>query len=202
MQSINTGKYKGIDISSWQGEVDFRKISESGVQIVYIKATEGNYYVNPRLGEYYLGSKNNNMLIGFYHFFRARVDAKAQAHYFASYVNGKDSNCRLALDIELTDWYEAEELSNMCITFLEEVKRLTGKEVVVYTYTNFAKTSLTKDLSKYPLWVADYDVTTPEDNHIWNSWIGFQYLEAGNVSGISGYCPLDVFTEEILLDKI
>lgn len=202
MQSINTGNYKGIDISSWQGEVDFKKVSEGGVQIVYIKATEGDYYVNQRLREYYLGAKNNNMLIGFYHFFRPKVDAKAQANYFASYVSEKDSECRLALDIEVTDLYEAEELSNMCIIFLEEVKRLTEKEVVVYTYTDFAKRSLTKGLSKYPLWIADYDVTTPEDNPIWNSWIGFQYLEGGKVSGISGYCPLDVFTEEILLDKI
>ena len=83
----------------------------------------------------------------------------------------------------------------MCVTFLEEVKRLTGKDVVVYTYTNFARTSLTSILSKYPLWIANYDVTTPGDNPIWNSWVGFQYSESGTVPGISGYCPLDVFTD-------
>ncbi|MDU7149893.1 MAG: LysM peptidoglycan-binding domain-containing protein [Clostridium sp.] len=199
MQSISAGKYKGIDISSWQGEVNFNQVSNSGVQVVYIKATEGDYYLNPRADEYYSGARSNNMLIGFYHFFRPRVDAKTQANYFSSYVKGKSFNCRLALDIELSDGYGAADISNMCVTFLEEVKRLTGKDVVVYTYTNFARTSLTSILSKYPLWIANYDVTTPGDNPIWNSWVGFQYSESGTVPGISGYCPLDVFTDGILI---
>ncbi|MCR1952035.1 LysM peptidoglycan-binding domain-containing protein [Clostridium sp. DSM 100503] len=202
MQSISAGKYKGIDISSWQGEVNFNQVSNSGVKVVYIKATEGDYYLNPRADEYYSGAKSNNMLIGFYHFFRPRVDAKTQANYFSSYVKGKSFNCRLALDIEVADGYGASELSSMCVTFLEEVKRLTGRDVVVYTYTHFARTNLTSSLAKYPLWIANYDVTTPGDNPIWNRWVGFQYSETGTVPGISGYCPLDVFTDGILLSGV
>ncbi|WP_195430771.1 LysM peptidoglycan-binding domain-containing protein [Clostridium sp. D46t1_190503_E9] len=202
MQSISAGKYKGIDISSWQGEVNFNQVSNSGVQVVYIKATEGDYYLNPRADEYYSGARSNNMLIGFYHFFRPRVDAKTQANYFSSYVKGKSFNCRLALDIEVADGYGASELSSMCVTFLEEVKRLTGRDVVVYTYTHFARTNLTSSLAKYPLWIANYDVTTPGDNPIWNRWVGFQYSETGTVPGISGYCPLDVFTDGILLSGV
>lgn len=201
MQSINAGEYRGIDISSWQGEVNFNQVSSSGVQVVYIKATEGDYYLNPRADEYYSGARSNNMQIGFYHFFRPRVDAKTQANYFSSYVRGKNFNCRLALDIEVSDGYGAAELSSMCVTFLEEVKRLTGKDVVVYTYTNFARTNLTNSLEKYPVWIAHYGVTTPGDNPIWNSWVGFQYSESGTVPGISGYCPLDVFTEGILISE-
>ncbi|MDI9217765.1 LysM peptidoglycan-binding domain-containing protein, partial [Clostridium tertium] len=133
---------------------------------------------------------------------RPRVDAKTQANYFSSYVKGKSFNCRLALDIEVADGYGASELSSMCVTFLEEVKRLTGRDVVVYTYTHFARTNLTSSLAKYPLWIANYDVTTPGDNPIWNRWVGFQYSETGTVPGISGYCPLDVFTDGILLSGV
>ncbi len=201
MQSISFGKYKGIDISSWQGDVNFKEVKENGIEIVYIKGTEGSHYLNPRADEYYLKAKSNDILIGFYHFFRPKVDAKIQANFFSSYVKKKDFNCKLALDIEVTDGCNTDELSKNCITFLEEVKSLTGKEVVVYTYTSFAKTSLTKELGRYPLWVANYDVEKPEENAIWNEWVGFQYSESGNIQGIRTYCPLDVFTEEILLSK-
>lgn len=201
MQSINFGKYKGIDISSWQGEVNFKEVKENGIEVVYIKATEGSHYLNPRADEYYLKSKSNDILIGFYHFFSPKVDAKIQANYFSSYVKKKDFNCKLALDIEITDGCNADELSKNCIIFLEEVKSITGKEVVVYTYTSFARASLTKELGRYPLWIANYDVEKPEKNPIWDEWIGFQYSESGNIQGISTYCPLDVFTEEILLSN-
>lgn len=200
MQSISAGNYKGIDISNWQGNVDFAQVKNSGVQIVFMKATEGNYYVDAKLSANYQGSKNNGLLVGFYHFFKANLDAKVQAKYFVDNIQGKTPNCRLALDIERTEGYNSNDLSNKCAVFLEEVKRLSGKDVVVYTYTNFAQTSLTNILSAYPLWIAHYGVTTPGSNPIWNSWVGFQYSDSGSIPGVGGNCDLDVFTNGILLD--
>lgn len=201
MQSISAGNYKGIDISNWQGNVDFAQVKNSGVQIVFMKATEGNYYVDVKLNANYQGSKNNGLLVGFYHFFKASIDAKVQAKYFVDNIQGKTPDCRLALDIETSDGFNSSDFSNKCFVFLEEVKRLSGKDVVVYTYTNFAQTSLTSSLSAYPVWIAHYGVTTPGNNPIWSNWVGFQYSDSGSISGVSGNCDLDTFTDGILLGR-
>ncbi|MDY5098921.1 GH25 family lysozyme [Clostridium sp.] len=129
------------------------------------------------------------------------MDAREQARYFVQNIGSKISDCRLTLDIEVSEGYDANTLTNMCMDFLEEVKTLSGKDVVVYTYSNFAQTSLNSRLSAYPLWIGDYGVNTPQSNGIWNSWIGFQYSDTGRVSGVNGNCDLDVFTEEIFLSK-
>ena len=199
MQSRNYGTYNGIDISSWEGNVNFSGVRSDGIDIVYIKATEGTGYINPYMNSTYNNARNNDLKIGFYHFFRANVDAREQARYFVENIGDKTSDCRLALDIETTEGYDAVTLTDMCVDFLEEVKSLSGKEVVVYTYSNFAQTSLTSRLSSYPLWIAAYGVDTPSSNSIWDRWIGFQYSDTGRVSGVNGNCDLDVFTEEIFL---
>ncbi len=62
-------RLKGIDISNWSGSVDFRGVRDSGVEIVYIQATEGTFYTDPYLQEFYDGAKEHGLKIGFYHFF-------------------------------------------------------------------------------------------------------------------------------------
>ena len=82
---------------------------------------------------------------------------------------------------------------------MNRVSELTGKDVVVYTYTYFANTYITNELSRYPVWIAEYGVNTPKNNAVWNNWIGFQYSESGSVDGISGAVDLDGFMREIII---
>lgn len=202
MQNLNQGKYRGIDISSWQGNVDFKAVANSGIKIVYIKATEGDYYVSPNLKSSYEGAKANNLLVGFYHYYKANIDANVQAMYFVNSIKGLKVDCRLALDIESSEGVSSSTLTTMCINFLEKVESLSGVGTVVYTYTNFAQNNLTNKLSKYPLWIANYGVTVPGNNPIWDSWIGFQYSDRGTVPGVSGNCDLDTFMDEIIIGTV
>lgn len=199
MQSRNSENLRGIDVSNWQGNIDFAAVKNSGIEVVYIKASEGNYYRDKYLDQNYANAKIQDLKIGFYHFFRGNIDAKEQARYFVKCIEGKEPNCRLSLDIETTDGITRDILSNKCIEFLEEVKRLTGKEVVIYTYTSFANNNLNNSLGVYPLWIAHYGVDRPGYNSIWNKWIGFQYANNGQVPGISGNCDMDEFTKDIFI---
>jgi len=192
MESRNSSNYKGIDISSWQGNVNFKKVKDSGIEIVYIKATEGISYVNNYFSSSYKNAKEQGLKIGFYHFFLGGVDPKAQARHFVNTIGNREFDCRLAIDIEQTNGLNK--------TFLEEVKKLTSKGIVVYTYTNFARTSLDSRLGIYPLWIAEYGVSRPASNPIWNQWVGFQFSSTGQVPGVSGNCDLNEFNEEILLN--
>ena len=200
MQSRDSNNLRGIDVSNWQGNINFAAVKNSGIQVVYMKASEGNYYRDTYLDQNYSNAKAQGLKVGFYHFFRSNVDSAAQAQYFVNCIQGKESDCRLAIDIETTEGYGRDAISSKCVTFLEEVKRLTGKDVVVYTYTNFINNYLNSSLSVYPLWVAHYGVDTPGDNCVWNSWVGFQYASDGQVPGVSGNCDMDEYTTGILLD--
>ncbi len=61
MESRNSSNYKGIDISSWQGNVNFKKVKDSGIEIVYIKATEGISYVNNYFSSSYKNAKEQGL---------------------------------------------------------------------------------------------------------------------------------------------
>ena len=149
----------------------------------------------------YINAKSQGLLIVFYHFFRAssESDAIAEAHHFVNTIKSYKSNCRLALDIEVTNGLNKSTITNLCIKFLEEVKKLTELDVVIYTYTSFIKGNFNKKINVYPLWIAHYGVSTPDNNGIWDNWIGFQYSESGSVRGIPGKVDLDEFTSGILL---
>ncbi|MGL5244648.1 MAG: GH25 family lysozyme [Sarcina sp.] len=202
MQIKNCGQLAGIDMSAWQGEIDFLKVKQGEVKVVYIKATEGDYYTDPKLNIYYEGAKKQGLLVGFYHFFRPvnKMNALSQAQYFVSAIAGLKPDCRLALDIEMAEGLNKDYLSILAEIFLKEVKRLSGLEVILYTYTYFAKTNLKKSLSIYPLWIAEYGVDAPKENGIWDSWVGFQYTDSALVPGVKGNCDKNTFTKEVILN--
>ncbi|MGG7163802.1 GH25 family lysozyme [Clostridium ihumii] len=204
MQSRSASNLKGIDISNWQGDIDYSKVKASGIKVVYMKASEGSNYKDAFLEQNYSRAKEQGLKVGFYHFFRG--DALNEARYFVECIKNKISDCLLALDVEVDCGMDANTLTTACITFLEEVKRLTGKNVVVYTYTSFANSSLDSRLSKYPVWIAHYGVDTPGNNPIWASWVGFQYSDKGQVNGVNGNCDInefnsDIFNGVITIDK-
>lgn len=196
--------YFGMDVSSYQGYVDYDAVKAEGIQYVYIKATEGTWETDDYLRYNYENAKRVGMKVGFYHFVRARSEegAKLEARYFANAISGMEPDCRLAMDFEIfgdLTWWEVNYLSRI---FLEETKRLTGKDMVIYSNTNSAENMFSKELARdYPLWVAQYGVSEPEDNWNWSNWVGFQYTSKGILNGIDGYVDLDRFTKEILLDN-
>lgn len=196
---------KGIDISAYQENVDFTKVKNAGIEIVYIKATEGTSYINPLLKTQYQGAKDAGLKVGFYHFFRAKNEANAvaQAQYFVNAVSGLEYDCRLALDIETSEGIAKAALSTIAKTFLDEVKSLTGLTPVLYTYSSFISESLDNTLAAYPLWVAQYTSGSPSSNAVWgSSWAGWQYSDSGSVSGITGNVDLDTFTEDIFTEEV
>lgn len=201
MKNINYGNIKGIDISNWQEFVDFKSVKNSGVQIVYIKASEGDYFIDPFLNANYSGAKSQGLLVGFYHYFipKNTNDAISQAKHFSNVIKNLTPDCRLAIDIEVAEGLTKTTISNLVKVFLEKVKELTNKDVVVYSYTDFIRNYLSKSLTVYPLWVAEYGTNKPANNGIWDDWVGFQYSSTGIVTGVDGNVDLNVFTKGILL---
>ena len=196
--------YFGIDVSSWQGYINYDKVRSDGVEFVYIKATEGISLTDEYLRYNYENAKRVGMKVGFYHFVRARTQQRArqEARYFANAIAGMEPDCRLAMDFEKFGSLTNYQINEISTAFLEEAKAVTGKDLVIYSNTYSATTKFSQELANnYPLWVAHYGVSNPSDNGKWAYWVGFQYTSKGRINGINGNVDLDRFTKEILLDN-
>ena len=81
--------YDGIDVSGWQGNIDYSEVASSGIEIVYMKASEGTSFVDPYFNQNYTNAKANGLKVGFYHYLTARSnsEAVAQANFFVSTIS-------------------------------------------------------------------------------------------------------------------
>ena len=197
-------RYQGIDVSDWQGYIDYRQVRESGIEVVYIKASQGSNIKDPYFDINYENAKSNGLKVGFYHFLTATniEEAEQEARFFASVIAGKQPDCKLVMDYEVFGGVSVEESNNIAQVFLESVKRLTNKEVIVYSDLSNVRDRFSRNIAdNYELWLAYYgDYNNIRDIETsWENWIGVQYTDRGNVLGIKGNVDRDLYTESIFL---
>ncbi len=199
MQKRNAANIKGIDIANYQAGLDFALVKQAGVEIVYIKATEGVKYINPYMRQHYQEAKAQGLKIGFYHYFWPSLDPLQQMLHFVRSISGLAYDCRPVLDVEDAKGLSAEMVSRSTAVALGKLADLTGHAPVIYTYTYFARNSLVKShVDMYPLWIADYNSRgVPGSNPIWDSWIGYQYSSSGKIGSIT--VDQNEFTPEIFI---
>ncbi|TNJ68239.1 glycoside hydrolase [Paenibacillus hemerocallicola] len=194
MQSRNEQNIRIIDVSKWQGVIDWAAVAASGVKGVMIKATEGIGYTDPLFRSHYAGATDAGLAVGFYHYCHPETPntAAREAEDFLAAVTGLPVTLPYALDVEgeaadlgpsrLTDW---------CHGWLETVEQRSGHRVMIYSGASFARSYLGSKLARWPLWVAHYKVNQPMANGTWDRWAMFQYSESGRVGGIAGNVDLN-----------
>ena len=193
--------YRGIDVSKWQGNIDFYAVRDSGIEVVYIKSSEG-HWTDPEFEANYSKAKAAGLKVGVYHYVTADTveEARSEAAYFVSVLEGKELDCRLAMDFEYFGYLSTWQINEIGLTFLQTVQSLSGKEMVVYSNLSSARNIWNNEVAQYPLWIAEYGVSEPRDNGKWTEWVGFQYSESGSMPGIYGSSvDLDYYTDGIFL---
>ncbi len=196
--------YDGIDVSQWQGNINFEAVSQSGIEVVYIKSSEG-YSVDPYFETNYKKATDAGLKVGVYHYVTATTveEAQSEAAFFVSNLEGKTIDCRLAMDFEYFGNLSRNQINEIGLAFLQTVESLSGKEVVVYSDTSNVINIWDETIAQYPLWVAEYGVESPQANGTWLDWVGFQYSDTGIISGIDGSSvDLDYFTDGIFLSDV
>lgn len=203
LSAFGASSRKGIDVSFYQGNIDFRSVRHDRVEYVYIRAGEGTNIVDSKFEQNYARARDAHLKIGFYHFVTARNihQARNQAHFFARLINAKDMELRPAMDFEQLSGLTKKECNDIARVYLETLERLTGKRPTLYSNAYDVQTVWEKELKKYPLWVADYGRDEPYTTGVWEDWSGFQYSDKGEVTGIRGHVDLDRFTSEMLLTE-
>lgn len=194
-------QYRGIDISEFQGEIDFEEVRRSGIEAVYIRVGAGEY-TDEHFAENYERARAAGLKIGFYHYVTARSveEGRRQARFFASLAAGREPDMRLAMDFEYFGSLSVSQINAISEAYLDELTALTKREAVIYSDLSNARNIFSRALAeKYPLWAAQYGADEPSANGKWREWVGFQYTDEGRVGGIYGNVDRNIFTEGIFL---
>ncbi len=194
--------YQGIDVSVYQGNINYERVKAHGIEVVYIRAGEGYDYIDPYFEQNYENALSAGLKIGYYHYITASntTEAETQAEFFYSLIKDKTIDCYPAMDFEAFPELSNAEINEIALTYLETLSRLLGYSAAIYTDVNNIETLWDSSLSQYPLWVAEYGTGMPRSIGDWAEWSGFQYSGMGNVSGIDGYVDLDYFKDSIFID--
>lgn len=198
--------YEGIDVSDWQGYINYGKVKQNGIDVVYIKASQGSNIKDPYFDINYENAKSNGLKVGFYHFLTATnaEEAEQEAIFFSSVISGKNPDCKLVMDYEIFNGVSTEEINNIAEVFLSKVHQLTDKEIIIYSDLYNSQSTFNNNLANnYQLWLAYYGDRNEliDENSNWSTWVGLQYTDRGVIDGITGYVDRDKYTKEIFLDE-
>ena len=189
----------GIDISRWQGEIDWTAVKGAGTRFVFMKATEGGDHIDPAFKRNWEGARRAGVARGAYHFVYWCRPAHEQAIWFKQHIpndpdalppvldvewNGHSRSCPQKIDPEL-----AREKIRLMLTELEQ---LTGKKPVIYTDIPFHKDVLEGQFNDYPYWIRS-TAALPETRYSNRPWAFWQFTTTGRVPGIKGDVDRNAF---------
>lgn len=183
----------GIDVSKWQGSVDWKKVQQAGFAFAFARATYGTSQADTYFKENWQGMKDAGIIRGAYHFFLAADDPKQQAEFFMNAVGSLGVNdLPPVVDVE-SDSGVSSTLVASVQTWLDTVAQGLGRTPIIYTAPAYWNDNMTGAFGQYPLWVAEYGVSTPKSVHGWDDWTFWQYSSTGTAGGVSGSVDLDYF---------
>ena len=200
----------GIDVSHHQEFIDWQKVRTSGVRFAFVKASEGEEYIDPMFELNTHGAAEAGILPGSYHFYLPKCDPLLQARHYVrtlQELGGGVTSLPPCVDIE-TPGLGKSGFNQALRVFLEEIFRLTGRTALIYVSPGFWKSYLPVPVlsnykllrsgvdwaAEYPLWVAHYTSGWPYQVYPWAGWAFWQYSSAGQISGISTRVDLNLFS--------
>lgn len=199
-QAVSFGAPKGVDVAAHQHPggtpIDWSKVRSDGQSFAFVKATEGGDWVNPHYVEDIQAANAAGLKTGAYHYARPAGDAKTQAANFAAQIAlAPDQTLPPALDIEVAEGKSAAQLEQWIEEFTSELKRLTGRTPMIYTYKYFwmGQMNNSQKFSDMPLWLAAYQDQAPEAVGGWKELSFWQRSGSGKVAGIPTDVDMNLF---------
>jgi lysozyme len=191
----------GIDVSKYQGIIDWAsvksmQVNNVGISFTFIKATEGLDNEDAYFERNWKKAKKAGLTRGAYHFFLATKSGKEQAENFIDAVKLEQGDLPPVLDIEQTYGVPPVLVRERAKEWLETVRAYYGVSPIIYTYVEFYRQYLKDDFDGYPLWVAHY--LQKERPRIYRDWSFWQHNEGGRVNGIFSKCDFNVFNGDSL----
>lgn len=186
------GGVRGIDVSKYQGKINWERVAKDDVNFAMIRASIGTE-ADETFVHNAIEAHANGILVGAYHYakFTDYQSMLNEAELFISQLKQVDITYPVALDIEAHRNLKKADLTKLCLMFADEVKH-AGYDVMIYSYQSFFQQFLDiNSLHGYKLWVANYTKEPTLGQHIW------QHTSSGEVLGISTKVDLNIAYEAI-----
>ena len=189
----------GIDVSTWQGEIDWRRARAAGVNFAFLKATEGGDRLDPAFRQNWAAARAAGVPRGAYHFFYHCRPAIQQARWFIAHVPSDPSALPPVLDMEWNAHSPtcpgrrpASEVRAEARIFLDAMTRAYGRRPLLYTTVDFYADNQLWKLQGVDFWLRS-TAKHPSDSFPGQHWLIWQYTATGQVPGIAGQVDLNAF---------
>lgn len=194
-----TGYIEGIDVSNWQGRIDWARVRAAGVRFAIAKASEGVGFEDASYDRNRAGALANGVAFGAYHFARPENDPIKEADWFLQVAGYRRGMIIPTLDLERTGGRNPTALTNWTKAWLKRVHERLGVRAMIYVSPSFWRQNLDNtrwfaDHGYHVVWVAHWSTTSPSvPASTWGgqSWTFWQYSTSGSVAGISGRVDLN-----------
>lgn len=194
--------YRYIDVSRWQGTIDWAQVAAAGYKGAMLKTVSTNrklskradgLYIDPTFETNYRNAKAVGLDVGVYYYTYATSEAMANAELalVRQAVYGKELTLPLAVDVEENKLKPMStlDLTNLTAYALEQVEKM-GFYAQLYTYTGYKyELDMARLSSRWDVWLADYTGKTPKVSF---KYTAHQHTSKGSVPGISGNVDLNV----------
>jgi GH25 family lysozyme M1 (1,4-beta-N-acetylmuramidase) len=182
---------KGIDVSYYQGTIDWARVKTAGVKYAFIRVSDGLATIDTKFDTYWAQSRANGIIHGAYQFFRPNQDPIAQADLFLEKIGNTiaDDDLPPVLDVEAANGMTPAQIASKAKQWLDHVEAALGIKPIIYTGFYFWRDQVGAPAygAQYPLWHAQYtSAACPNISAPWTAWAFWQYTSTGTVDGIAG----------------
>lgn len=186
---------KGIDVSYYQGNIDWQAAKNDGVEYAFIRVSDGTGFTDPKFDRNWAEAKRVGVRRGVYQFFRSNQDPIAQANLLLSKMGPlQPGDLPPVIDVESMDGQSASTVRTKVGRWLDHVEAELGVRPIIYTGPYFWRDNVGgPDMDDHPLWVAHYGTSCPLVPPTWTRWAFHQHTSSGRVSGISGNVDMNKF---------
>lgn len=193
---------KGIDVSAWQGKIDWKTVADYGMGFAILRITEAGNVVDSQFENNLAGCNKYNIPVGVYKYSYAMTIAEIQreARKVVSTLNGRRIQFPVFLDLEYNDQRSlgSESIHKMADAF-REIVEAAGYKFAIYCNVDWYENVICSHLKKYDFWIARY----PANDDGWlqerlrpDFGVGWQYSSKAKIPGINGTVDRNVFYKD------
>lgn len=188
----------GIDVSRWQGDIDWERVRNAGISFAFIKATEGGDHYDPGFQRYWREAAAARIPRGAYHYFYFCRTGAQQAAWFIQQVPREIGSLPPVIDLEWTNSQTCprrpppHEIKREAAIFMEIVGRHYGQRPIIYTTVDFYRDNRLGDM-RAEFWLRSV-ANHPSVPYPGQRWAFWQYTGTGIVPGIRGNTDLNAFS--------
>ncbi len=169
------------------------QVRDADVTFAFVKATQGNFRLDPYFERNWAGTKQNGIVRGAYHFFKPEIPVQEQIALFTNTVKLEPGDLPPVLDVEIVDKdVTPEQLRASIRTWLEAVTKHYGVKPIIYTYQSYYRRYLKGHFPEYHFWIARYSDVQPQLEHT-DKWMFWQFTDRGAIAGVNAHVDINHF---------